>query len=251
MGLSGRARRIRQQVGVVTISGLKNDPARKTRQKADVARDKIIAAARALFAERGYARTTTRDIAHHAHSSEVLLFRYFLSKANLFREAVVDPFDALLKTFVEAQLAAPASGPFAGSEDFVDSLFSVFSEHRDILFTLISTRLYETGAPEEQINAVGFKEYFQVAVERIEEELNTLGVKPIVSPEISSRISFVSVVATALFHDWIFSGTTIDRHELVVALNRFIISGMAGNRALDRATDAAPARPEEAAGRPD
>ena len=243
-------RRVMQHDGDMTISGLIDNSARKTRQKGDVARDKIVAAARELFAERGYARTTTRDIANRAQSSEVLLFRYFQSKANLFREAIVDPFDALLKTFLDAQMANPGPGPFAGSEDFVGRLFGVFSEHRDILFTLISTRLYETGAAEEQVNAVGFKEYFQVAVERIEGELNTLGVKPIVSPEISSRISFVAVVATALFHDWIFSGTTIGRHDLVVALNRFIISGMAGNHALDRTTVAAVAPLHEASGVP-
>ncbi|MBV1688943.1 TetR/AcrR family transcriptional regulator [Novosphingobium sp. G106] len=129
----------------MTVSdGGKNSGKRK-RQKAVVGRALIIAAARELFAERGYARTTTRDIASKANSSEVLLFRYFQSKANLFREAVVDPFDDFLKTFLEAQSAATGDEPFAGSQDFVDRLFSAFSEHREVLFALISTRLYEAG----------------------------------------------------------------------------------------------------------
>lgn len=222
----------------MAISGLKDDPNKKRRRRADVARHNFIAAAQELFAERGYARTTTRDIAHKAQSSEVLLFRYFQSKANLFREAVVNPFDSFLRTFLEAQSSGTGPGPFAGSEDFVDRLFGVVNDHRNILFTLISTHLYEAGAPEEQVNAGGFKEYFQVAVERIEAELNVLGVTPVVSPDISSRISFISVVATALFHDWIFSGTGIDRDNVVVALNKFIISGMAGDQALDQLPDA-------------
>lgn len=217
----------------MAISGLKGAPGKKPRRKADFARRNFIAAAQELFAERGYARTTTRDIAGRAQSSEVLLFRYFQSKANLFREAVVDPFDGLLKTFLEAQSGGPGPDPFAGSEDFVKNLFNVVSEHRNIFFTLISTRLYEAGAAEEQVNAAGFKEYFRVAVDRIEAELNVLGVTPVVSPDISSRISFVSVVATALFHDWIFGGTDIEQDKVVVALNKFIISGMAGHHAPD------------------
>jgi AcrR family transcriptional regulator len=217
----------------LAISELKDAAERKPRRRADVARNNIIAAAQEIFAERGYARATTRDIASRAQSSEVLLFRYFQSKANLFREAVVDPFDCLLKTFLEAQAGGPGSDPFAGSEDFVKDLFHVINQNRNIFFTLISTRLYEAGAAEEQVNAAGFKEYFRVAVERIEAELNALGVVPVVSPDISGRISFVSVVATALFHDWIFGSTKIDQDTVVVALHKFIISGMTGHHPAD------------------
>jgi AcrR family transcriptional regulator len=211
----------------------KDAPERKPRRKADIARNNIIAAAQEIFAERGYARATTRDIAGRAQSSEVLLFRYFQSKANLFREAFVDPFDGMLKTFLEAQSGDPGPDPFSGSEDFVKNLFNVVSEHRNIFFTLISTRLYEAGAAEEQVNAGGFKEYFRVAVERIEAELHVLCVTPVVSPDISSRISFVSVIATALFHDWIFGDTNIAQDKVVVALDKFIISGMAGHHPPD------------------
>lgn len=209
-----------------TSSKLKKEPEKKRRRKGNTARANIIAAALELFAERGYARTTTRDIALRAESSEVLLFRYFQNKANLFREAVVDPFHSFMQRFLEAQLIAPGPVPFSGSQEFVSQLFDAVCEHRDILFTLVSTRLYETGAPEEHVDAETFKEYFRVAVRRIESELSTLGVKPSIPPEVSSRISFVSVVATALFRNWIFGDTGIDKDEVVVALNRFILSGM-------------------------
>jgi len=217
-----------QQGRHLTVKSVKKDPEKRPRQKAEIARTKMIEAARELFAARGYARTTTRDIAYRADSSEVLLFRYFQSKANLFREAVVDPFDGFLKEFLPAQMAYDGDGPFGGSQDFVNDLFSAVTEHRDILFTLISTRIYESGAPEEQVNAAGFKEYFRVAVERIESELHEMGVKPAVSPAISSRISFAAVLATAMFRDWLFTNTDVDHADVVVALNKFIIGGMAG-----------------------
>lgn len=201
---------------------------KRQRRKADVGRALIIAAARELFAERGYARTTTRDIAARANSSEVLLFRYFQNKANLFREAVVIPFDEFLKTFLDAQSATPGDEPFAGSQEFIDRLFHALSDHREILFALISTRLYETGEPEEQVNAAGFDEYFRTAMGRIEDELKVMGVTPTISPAISSRMSFTMVMATALFHKWIFAGTNIGATEVITALNEFIVAGMTG-----------------------
>ena len=47
---------------------------------------------RRLFARQDYRSTTTREIAAAAGVTEHLLFRYFGSKAALFREALVLPF---------------------------------------------------------------------------------------------------------------------------------------------------------------
>ncbi|MFN2291775.1 MAG: TetR/AcrR family transcriptional regulator [Anaerolineae bacterium] len=54
----------------------------------DETRARLLEAAAQLFAERGYARTTTRDLAAAAGVNEVTLFRHFGSKKNLFAAAV-------------------------------------------------------------------------------------------------------------------------------------------------------------------
>ncbi|GAA3240509.1 TetR/AcrR family transcriptional regulator [Pseudonocardia petroleophila] len=48
----------------------------------------LLAAARALFAERGYDGTTVRGVADRAGVNQALLFRYFGNKEALFAEAV-------------------------------------------------------------------------------------------------------------------------------------------------------------------
>jgi len=50
--------------------------------------EKIITAAKELFSTKGYAATTTKDIAALAGISEVTLFRHFESKRNLFQVAL-------------------------------------------------------------------------------------------------------------------------------------------------------------------
>jgi AcrR family transcriptional regulator len=55
---------------------------------ADSARERILRAAEELFAERGYARTTTRAIAERAQVNEVTLFRHFGAKQQLLRAVV-------------------------------------------------------------------------------------------------------------------------------------------------------------------
>ena len=61
----------------------------ETRRRRDSAatRQALRDAAIALFAERGYERTTVRDIATRAGVNQALLFRYFGSKESLFEEA--------------------------------------------------------------------------------------------------------------------------------------------------------------------
>ncbi|MFC5724297.1 TetR/AcrR family transcriptional regulator [Streptomyces gamaensis] len=54
------------------------------KRDADATRQALVEAAAALFAERGYDRTTVREIAARAGVNQALLFRYFGSKRSLF-----------------------------------------------------------------------------------------------------------------------------------------------------------------------
>src|SRR5207302_6556274 len=61
-----------------------------TRRRRGEPRRLLLESARELFSRQGYASTSTREIADHAGVSETLMFRYFRSKAGLFREALVE-----------------------------------------------------------------------------------------------------------------------------------------------------------------
>jgi AcrR family transcriptional regulator len=60
----------------------------------------LLESARALFAERGYAGTSTREIARAASVTEPMIFRHFGSKAKLFEEAVLAPFNTFVSDYI-------------------------------------------------------------------------------------------------------------------------------------------------------
>jgi AcrR family transcriptional regulator len=63
-------------------------------------RDQILEAARGLFADRGYDRTTIRSVAAAAGVNQGLVHHYFGSKQQLYREALdltVDPWEVLTR----------------------------------------------------------------------------------------------------------------------------------------------------------
>jgi AcrR family transcriptional regulator len=67
----------------------------RTAPAADTSRDRILAAALEIFAERGFDGTTTREIAARAGTNLGLLQYYFGGKDRLWREAVDRVFGAL------------------------------------------------------------------------------------------------------------------------------------------------------------
>ena len=72
--------------------------------RADDTRQRILQAAAQVFAEKGYARATTRALAAAAGVNEVTLFRHFGNKQNLFA-AVMEQFGGpAVTTALEAQL---------------------------------------------------------------------------------------------------------------------------------------------------
>jgi AcrR family transcriptional regulator len=95
-----------------------NDQAKPTRRRdPEGHRAAIIEAARSAFAERGYSRTTLRDIARRAGVTHGLITRQFVSKERLFLAAV--PGNRDLELVAEGD---PATFPDRIARGFVDRM---------------------------------------------------------------------------------------------------------------------------------
>lgn len=111
-------------------------------KKSDRTREAILSAAKKLFAQQGYERTTVRDVAERARIDPAMVIRYFGSKDGLFAQAAsidlelpspsaIDPNDVgrtLIEHFLEiwegagskqamaVLLRSAASNPFAATK---------------------------------------------------------------------------------------------------------------------------------------
>ncbi len=78
---------------------------RKPLSKSEETHERICEAASRLFAEKGYAETTTRAIADAAGINEVTLFRHFGSKENLMKTIMEQHGGAAIATNLETRLS--------------------------------------------------------------------------------------------------------------------------------------------------
>ena len=71
----------------------------RTRRRTAEVRELLLEAATEVFSRKGYAATTTDDIAAEAGVARTLIFRHFGSKSDLFRASQLQPFIDLLEGF--------------------------------------------------------------------------------------------------------------------------------------------------------
>lgn len=104
------------------------------------AREAILVAAEQVFADRGYAGSTSRDLSRAAGVSESVIYRHFGSKSGLFAAAVLAPFLGFLTTFSDTStryLAQPLPVEVM-MRLFVSELFEQLTAHRGALRSFLA-----------------------------------------------------------------------------------------------------------------
>ncbi|MCE8517760.1 helix-turn-helix transcriptional regulator [Ruegeria pomeroyi] len=95
----------------------KNAPVPNADRRAAM-RARLIAAARALFVDKGYAETSTPEIVRAAEVTRGALYHHFADKSDLFRAVVEAEAEALVHRIDAEAVSAGAEGMEAGSAAF-------------------------------------------------------------------------------------------------------------------------------------
>jgi len=197
------------------------------RRTPDEVRRLLLGSARSLFASRGYAGTSTRDIAVNAGVSEALLFRHFGNKAKLFERAVLDPLNQFIHDYVEEWKARPVADYSAEAiaRGFVDGFYSLLTENRDLVMALVTAQAYES---IEELNAAS-------PLSRLMEELEGVAARDAEARGfkfdvvISTRLVAGMVMSMALLDEWLFASgkRRPSRQRIVNEMVEFMLHGLA------------------------
>ena len=206
-------------------------PRRKRRSPEEIM-DRILQAAGEEFERAGYAGATTASIARAADVTEAQLFRYFASKAELFREAIFRP---LNRHFVEFQSrhvgeASDNRSHRALAEEYIAELQDFAAKHSRMLLSLVVAQAYTPESSEGLSELDGLSAYFERGAAMMS---SRLGDAPRVAPELMVRVSFAAVLANVMFKDWLFPAGIASDAEIGAAISDFVIDGTNANNMTD------------------
>jgi len=186
--------------------------------------DRLIEAAEEEFRRSGFAGATTAAIARRAESTEAQLFRYFGSKADLFREAIFKPLNRHFQDFISRQVnnADPHEGDRAKSKRYIAELQRFLDSHSSMLMSVVVAQMYtpKTAHGVAEIDSV--RSYFDIGTGLLAARK---GKKPKVHPRLLSRVSFAAVLACVVFKDWLFPEGLATDGEITAAITDFVNDG--------------------------
>src|SRR5579862_7091533 len=123
-------------------------PRRKRRSPEDIM-DRILRAASDEFKLSGYTGATTSAIARKADVTEAQLFRYFSSKAELFREAIFKPLNQHFSDFNARHQQVEKPGNVRDlTQDYITELQQFIGDHSEMLMSLIVAQTYLPGSTQ-------------------------------------------------------------------------------------------------------
>lgn len=209
-----------------------------SRRAPDEVRRLLLESARSLFAAKGYAGASTRDIATQAGVSEALLFRHFGTKAKLFERAILDPINDFIHQYVEQWRARTAADhtPEGISFAYVDGFYRLLSENRELVLALVTAQAYES---IKELNEASPLSRLMDELEQVAgREAELRGFK--FDVHISTRLVAGMVMSMALLDEWLFpSGKRRpSRQRIVNEMVAFMLHGLAHRNEAEPAAEA-------------
>lgn len=201
------------------------DAGRRKRRAPEEIRALLLAAAREEFKHRGFAGATTAAIARRADVAEIQMFRYYPSKAELFREAVFAPLIEHFRKFNErySPTATDPDSIMAGARQYVRELQAFLGENAEMLVSLFVAQRYAAPGASETKPLPDLQAYF-------EECAATMSQRSIAArsadPAMVVRVTFAALLGCITYRDWMFPDAAENRAEIDNVIMEFILAGI-------------------------
>jgi AcrR family transcriptional regulator len=183
-------------------------PARYGRRAWGSAPDDVLRAAAELFAAKGYAATSTKEIAKHCDISESLLFFHFPTKEELFARAVFEPFIDTVNELTggwdrDTWQAQPIDETIRA---FIVKLYGwMLTDHHQLLAVIHSSILTDEAGPSSPEVQEGLGRLFdRIQTEHIKAREFHL-MTPVDVP-LTIRATFAALLAITFLDEWLLSG---------------------------------------------
>jgi TetR/AcrR family transcriptional regulator, fatty acid metabolism regulator protein len=196
---------------------------RITAERLQDRRDSILAAARTVFARKGFAQSSIGDIAQAAGTSDGLIYRYFDSKRGLLLEVLGAFYGRMIAGTEQAIEAAP---DFQGKlRALVHRHVQAFADDTDLCRLFIAeVRNFDdyVGSASQDLN----RRYVSILLRVIARGVEEGAVSPEIDPRLVRDMLFGGIEQLAWCH--ISGGMAIDVASTARQISALLLNGLAG-----------------------
>jgi AcrR family transcriptional regulator len=201
---------------------------RKRRAPGEVER-LIIDAAKEVFAAKGYAGATTREIAGLANVHEPMVYRRFESKAKLFEATVLAPFNELISQYLDTY--RPHPDPNASTEElarrFIEPFYDLMRERRDLVLALLAAaQFHDDFSDDGTLSLTGLRHLIELLEPQLQIESAARPLHGVDVPA-TMRVVMGMIMGMAIFEAWMQpEGNPVARDRLVDEMVKVSIYGI-------------------------
>jgi AcrR family transcriptional regulator len=199
---------------------------RVRRSSAEVRR-LILDAAQGLFAANGFRGTSTREIAQTAGVAEVLLFRNFGSKAELYSSAVVLPLTEFLDEWLETDWSGwDQEQTEQQQREFIARMYAIVAGNRGLIMSYLAMSVFEPEIITGLEHSRALDEALDRLADRAAQHLGRLG-RTGANARIGTRAVVAMIVGMALFDDFGSSSGSkrLSRDDVIDEMTELVLHG--------------------------
>jgi AcrR family transcriptional regulator len=203
------------------------DTVRRITRSPEEVRERVIDAAGEEFESHGYSGATIAAIARRAEVTEAQIFRYFTSKADLYRTAIFEPLNRHFADFHARQRTSTDDAVSReGARRYITELQEFIGQHSGMLMSLLVAKAYAQDPTEGGSGLDGLREYFDRGAAMMRRR--SIGEHK-VAPEMMVRVSFAAILGCVLFNDWMFPPGLAEDGVIREATLDFVLDGLNAN----------------------
>ncbi|MCU1450652.1 MAG: TetR family transcriptional regulator [Acidimicrobiales bacterium] len=197
---------------------------KRSRRPAGEGRRLLLESAGELFAERGYARTSTREIAERAGIAEALLFRHFGSKAALYSEVTLGSLRDFASEWERVGAKVEPRTGEAIATAFVECFYDYLRANRGLILSYIAVSVFEPDVvPFDRASPL--HDLFNTLAQWSQREVPGVKSADPVRLLVAGRALTGMILSMALFEDWLVPdvGEAPSRQDIIDELTDLVI----------------------------
>jgi AcrR family transcriptional regulator len=201
--------------------------ARRPRRSSAEVRDLILTAAQELFAANGFRGTSTREIADRAGVAEVLLFRNFGTKSELYSAAVVAPLTQFFDSWLSMDWSKwDRKDTEQRQREFIAQLYGIVAKNRGLIMSYLAMTVFEPELVTGLEHTPALLDALDRTADATGEHLGRLGKAAGSNTRVGTRAVVGMILAMALFHDFGSpTGKQPTRDEVIDEMTQIVLHG--------------------------